>query len=98
MLRGEDDGLPRRMVPKEQTDFALVVMEHLKTAGVQNTKKGERLKFESVEPWPGKGYVAFEGRYEERGATRRAAIAIGPEYDAVGYEFVRKYASEVGRL
>lgn len=94
MLRDEEEELPRRMVPKEQTDFAQVVMEHLKTAGVQNTKKGERLEFESIEPWPGKGYVAFEGRYEERGATRRAAIAIGPEYDAVGYEFVRNAARE----
>ncbi|MEO9612954.1 MAG: DNA methyltransferase [Nitratireductor sp.] len=94
MLRGEDGELPERLLPKEQTDFAQVVMEHLKKAGVQNTKKGERLEFDSIEPWPGKGYVAFEGRYEERGATRRAAIAIGPEYDAVGYEFVRRAALE----
>ena len=94
MLRGDDGDLPHRVVPKEQTDFAQVVMEHLKAAGVQNTKKGERLEFDSVEPWPGKGYVAFEARYEERGATRRAAIAIGPEYDAVGYEFVRSAARE----
>ena len=94
MLRDEEGELPPRVVPKEQTDFAQVVMEHLKAAGVQNTKKGERLEFDSIEPWPGKGYVAFEGRYEERGATRRAAIAIGPEYDAVGYEFVRNAARE----
>lgn len=94
MLRDQDEELPRRLVPKEQTDFAQVVMEHLKAAGVQNTKKSERLEFDSMEPWPGKGYVAFEGRYEERGATRRAAIAIGPEYDAVGYEFVRSAAKE----
>ncbi len=94
MLRDEEGELPPRVVPKEQTDFAQVVMEHLKAAGVQNTKKDERLEFDSIEPWPGKGYVAFEGRYEERGATRRAAIAIGPEYDAVGYEFVRNAARE----
>ncbi|MEM9231705.1 MAG: site-specific DNA-methyltransferase [Pseudomonadota bacterium] len=94
MLRDDEGELPPRVVPKEQTDFAQVVMEHLKAAGVQNTKKGERLEFDSIEPWPGKGYVAFEGRYEERGATRRAAIAIGPEYDAVGYEFVRNVARE----
>lgn len=94
MLRDDEGELPPRVVPQEQTDFAQVVMEHLKSAGVQNTKKGERLEFDSVEPWPGKGYVAFEGRYEERGATRRAAIAIGPEYDAVGYEFVRAAARE----
>jgi adenine-specific DNA-methyltransferase len=93
-LRGDDGELPRRVVPQEQTDFATVVMEHLKSAGVQNTKKDERLRFDSMEPWPGKGYVAYEGRYTENGATRRAAIAIGPEYDAVGYEFVRNAARE----
>jgi adenine-specific DNA-methyltransferase len=93
-LRGDDGELPRRVVPQEQTDFATVVMEHLKAAGVQNTKKDERLRFDSMEPWPGKGYVAYEARYTENGATRRAAIAIGPEYDAVGYEFVRNAARE----
>ena len=94
MLRGEDGELPPRTVLREETDFAEVVMEHLKKAGVQNTKKGERLTFDSVQPWAGRGYVAFEGRYEENGATRRAAIAIGPEWDAVGYEFVRNAARE----
>lgn len=94
MLRGEDGKLPPRTVLREETDFAEVVMEHLKKAGVQNTKKGERLTFDSVQPWAGRGYVAFEGRYEENGATRRAAIAIGPEWDAVGYEFVRNAARE----
>ena len=36
------DGMGRAV----QTDFAQVVYEHLKTAGVRNTKKGETLKFE----------------------------------------------------
>src|SRR5262249_25038959 len=35
-----------------QTDFAQVVYENLKTAGVQNTKKGETLKFEWLKPFP----------------------------------------------
>lgn len=94
MLRGSDGELPSRTVLREETDFAEVVMEQLKKAGVQNTKKDERLVFESVQPWAGRGYVAFEGRYEENGATKRAAIAIGPEWDAVGYEFVRNAAKE----
>jgi adenine-specific DNA-methyltransferase len=78
----------------EETDFARVVFEHLKAAGVQNTKKNERLKFESLEPWPGRGYVAFEGRFTQAGKTVRAAIAIGPEYGSVGYDFVRAAANE----
>ena len=69
-------------------------MEHLKSAGVQNTKRGEAIKFESLNPWAGRGYVAYEGRYERNGKTIRAAIAIGPEYDSVGYEFVRAAARE----
>ncbi len=94
MLRDDEGELPRRVALKEETDFARVVMEHLKSAGVQNTKKGERLQLDGLQPWPGKGYVAFEGRYEERGDVRRAAVAIGPEWDAVGYEFVRAAARE----
>lgn len=93
-LENEDGALPRRLVAPEETDFAEVVFEHLKASGVQNTKKGERIEFDSLTPWAGRGYVAFEGRYERAGKTIRAAIAIGPEYDAVGYEFVRAAAQE----
>ena len=93
-LEGEDGELPERTVLAEQTDFAEVVMEHLLAAGVQNTKKGEAIKFDSLTPWAGKGFVAYEGRYERGGKTIRAAIAIGPEYDSVGYQFVRNAAIE----
>jgi len=90
--RGEMPPTPTRTT--EETDFAKVVFEHLKAAGVQNTKKNERLVFDSLEPWPGRGYVAFEGRFSQAGKTMRAAIAIGPEYGSVGYEFVRAAARE----
>jgi len=69
------------------TDFAQVVYENLKAAGVQNTKKGETLKFEWLKPFASRsGLIQFEGRYEEKGKSKRAAICIGPEYDTVGYE------------
>ena len=90
--RGEE--APARVATAEETDFAKVVFEHLKAAGVQNTKKKERLVFDSLEPWPGRGYVAFEGRFTQGAKTMRAAIAIGPEYGSVGYEFVRAAANE----
>lgn len=84
---------------REQTDFAQVVLEQLKASGVQNTKKGEAIKFEWLKPFPSnKGYVAFEGVYLENGLERRAAVAIGPEYDAVGYDFVRGAAREAATL
>ncbi len=81
------------------TDFAQVVYENLKAAGVQNTKKGETLKFEWLRPFASRsGLIQFEGRYLEKGVSKRAAICIGPEYDTVGYELVRRAAREAADL
>jgi adenine-specific DNA-methyltransferase len=81
------------------TDFATVVYENLKASGVQNTKKGERLEFVWLRPFPSKsGMIQFEGRYIESGQEKRAAICIGPEYDTVGYDLVRRAAREAADL
>jgi adenine-specific DNA-methyltransferase len=81
------------------TDFAHVVYENLKAAGVQNTKKGETLKFEWLKPFASRsGLIQFEGRYQETGESRRAAVCIGPEYDTVGYDLVRRAAREAADL
>jgi adenine-specific DNA-methyltransferase len=77
------------------TDFAQVVFENLKTAGVQNTKKGERLMLENLRPFASRtGMIQFQGEYREKGASKRAAVCIGPEYDTVGYDLVRRAARE----
>jgi adenine-specific DNA-methyltransferase len=77
------------------TDFARVVFENLKTAGVQNTKKGERLMLENLRPFASRtGMIQFQGEYREKGASKRAAVCIGPEYDTVGYDLVRRTARE----
>ena len=75
-------------------DFVTAVLDNLLKAGVQNTKKGERLAFATVRPWPGGRWVSAEADYEEAGARRRAAIVIGPEYGTVGPELVREAARE----
>ena len=81
------------------TDFAQVVYDNLKAAGVQNTKKGETLKFEWLKPFASRsGLIQFEGRYQEKGASKRAAVCIGPEYDTVGYDLVRTAAKEAADL
>ncbi len=81
------------------TDFAQVVYENLKTAGVQNTKKGERLLLENLRPFVSRsGLIQFQGEYKEKGSPKRAAICIGPEYDTVGYELVRRAAREAADL
>ncbi len=48
----------------EKQDFAGMVLEHLKTAGVQQAHKDGRISFSSISPWPG-DLVCAEGRFEQ---------------------------------
>jgi adenine-specific DNA-methyltransferase len=61
------------------TDFAEMVLEHLRTAGVHQAEKRDTIRFLALNPWPGE-YVGAEGRFMEGEAERRAAIFIGPEF------------------
>ena len=67
-------------------DFAGMILEHLKTSGVQQAHKEDRVAFSSLTPWPG-DLVCAEGRYAEgdgdSGAEKRAAVFIGPEFGTV---------------
>ena len=70
-------------------DFAQMILENLKTAGVQQATKTDKINFTSLVPWPGE-YICAEGRYfeggngeEGSGQERRAAIFIGPEFGTV---------------
>jgi adenine-specific DNA-methyltransferase len=73
--------------------FVDMVLDNLRKAGVQNQVKQQRLKFETLDPFPGRAIQA-DGKYDEGPASKRAAIAIGPEYGAVGKELVREAAKE----
>ena len=73
----------------EPQDFGSTILEHLRTAGVQQAHKEDRIAFSSVAPWPGK-MVCAEGRYADggssdngTGAERRAGIFVGPEFGTV---------------
>ena len=66
-------------------DFAHMVLENLRTAGVQQADKRGHIKFTSLNPWPG-SLVCAEGRYAEGGDSakeQRAGIFIGPEFGTV---------------
>ncbi len=70
-------------VPRQ--DFAHVILENLRAAGVQQTSKADRITFASLEPWPG-DFVCAEGRYLEGGddaREQRAGVFIGPEFGTV---------------
>lgn len=62
--------------------FPQMILENLKTAGVQQAHKDDRITFTSIVPWPG-DLVCGEGRYMEGDVERRAAIFIGPEFGTV---------------
>ncbi len=66
--------------------FPQMILENLRTAGLQQAHKDARIAFTALTPWPG-DLVAAEGRYMEgEGAAaveRRAAIFIGPEFGTV---------------
>jgi adenine-specific DNA-methyltransferase len=64
------------------TDFAEIVLEHLRTAGVQQSAKKDAIKFTSLQGWPG-DYIGAEGRFMEGETERRAAIFMGPEFGTV---------------
>ena len=87
---------PRHLLrtPDTHTDFATVVLDNLRAAGVQNTRKNERLTFATLKPWPGSAIISAEGEYEENNQKKRAAIVIGPEYGTVGADLVRDAARE----
>ena len=70
----------------EERDFTQMILENLRTAGVQQAHKEDRIAFTSLTPWPG-DLVCAEGRYsegEEHAAKeKRAAIFVGPEFGTV---------------
>ncbi len=77
--------------------FGHLILDNLRTAGVQNTKKGQRLKFDSLEVFPGE-WIQGEGRYTDAdGKAKRAAIALGPEHGTVDCDLIKEAAKEAVR-
>jgi adenine-specific DNA-methyltransferase len=83
----------------EEDSFVTMILENLKTAGVQQAHKEDKISFTSLTPWPGH-YVCAEGRYTEgeaKSATeKRAAVFIGPEFGTVSRPDLVAAAREAG--
>ena len=62
--------------------FPQMILDNLKTAGVQQAHKEDKIAFTALTPWPG-DLVCAEGRYMEGDTEKRAAIFIGPEFGTV---------------
>lgn len=79
------EGRRKRKLPKgtnELNDFTTMILEHLRTSGVQQAKKADRITFTAIAGWPGT-WIAADGRFMEGEAEKRAAIFIGPEFGTV---------------
>jgi adenine-specific DNA-methyltransferase len=85
--------------PRDKTadapGFAEMILENLKTAGVQQAHKDDKITFSSLVPWPGY-MVCAEGRYPENGKEKRAGILIGPEFGTVSRPDLVQAAREAG--
>jgi adenine-specific DNA-methyltransferase len=79
--------------------FPQMILENLKTAGVQQAHREDRITFTALMPWPGY-FICAEGRYvegsDESGAEKRAAIFIGPEFGTVTRPDLVAAAREAG--
>lgn len=74
--------------------FETMILDNLRKAGVQNTIKNERLKFDALEPFAGV-WIHAAGEYAEKdGTVKRVAVSIGPEHGTVGPEQVKEAAKE----
>ncbi|AOS83633.1 DNA methylase [Chlorobaculum limnaeum] len=98
----ENDGLIDSLVETgsgydDQQSFVSMILENLRTSGVQQANKSDKIDFISLTPWPGE-LVCAEGRYlDADGATeRRAAIFIGPEFGTVSRPDLVGAAREAG--
>jgi len=79
---------------REKADFATMIIENLRKAGVQNTRKNERLQFERLDPFAGT-WIHATGEYTDAdGKAKRVAVSIGPEHGTVGPQQVKEAAKE----
>ncbi len=79
----------------ETKDFVSMILENLKTAGVQQAHKEDRITFTALMPWAG-DLVCAEGRYLESDTEKRAGVFVGPEFGTVQRSDLVAAAREAG--
>ena len=79
-----------------ERDFASMIIENLRTSGVQQPNKEDKIEFNSIEGWPGE-YICAQAEYTEGESEKRAGIFIGPEFGTVGQPDLNAAAREAAR-
>ena len=64
-------------------DFVQIILENLKTAGVQQAHKEDKIDFISLAAWPGQLVCAEAAFIDDSDKEVRAAIFVGPEFGTV---------------
>ncbi len=80
---------------KPAQDFAAMILDNLRSAGVQQAHKEDRITFTSLTGWPG-SFIAAEGCFMEGEQKRRAGILIGPEFGTLARPDLVAAAREAG--
>ncbi len=91
-MKAADGQRRRSRIMAPPADFAAMVLDHLRSAGVHQAEKRDTLAFTAITGWPGE-YICAEGQFLEgetrqeagsaggaTGTQRRAAIFLGPEF------------------
>jgi adenine-specific DNA-methyltransferase len=86
----EHDELIDPLLAKDRADassglgrtFEQMILENLRSAGVQQAHKEDRITFTALSGWPGE-LICAEGHYPEGEQERRAGIFIGSEFGTV---------------
>jgi len=77
------DPLKQGATAEGATDFAQMILNTLRVAGVQQAHYQDRISFESLDGWPGV-LLAGKGSYRDAdGTLKTAGIFIGPEFGTV---------------
>ncbi len=75
--------------------FEQTILANLRSAGIQNGRRQERLSFDSVDIYAGAHIQAVGERDDPAdGAPRKVGIAIGPQYGTVDGKFIKDAARE----
>jgi adenine-specific DNA-methyltransferase len=87
----------RKAAERDDTvnDFAQMILENLKVAGVQQAHKEDRITFTSLAGWPGR-FICAEATFMEGEKQKRAGIFIGPEFGTVSRPDLVAAAREAG--
>ena len=88
---GTDQDGVREAIPLN--DFTQMVMENLKSSGVHQVTKEDKINFSTIEGWPG-NYIAAVGHFTEGNIEKRAGIFIGPEYGTITRSNIANAARE----